>query len=224
MDFSRQSELFNPTKFEDIPVHIIGCGATGSWVGIQLAKLGVKEFYLYDDDIIEEHNIPNQFFPKDSVGKFKADVLGDLIRKFGSNSPEVEITKAKVTGNEAPKMFGIVFCLVDTMKARKEIFANGIKLNMGVKLYVETRMGLTIGRIYALSPVSISQIKAYEGTLYSDEESEVSACGTSQSVAPTANLIASMAVWKLIKFHNNFEINNEVLIDLQNLNTICSTF
>lgn len=223
MDFSRQKELFDPAKFGSTPVHIIGCGATGSWVALQLCKLGVKEFHLYDDDVVEEHNIPNQFFsPKTDISSFKAESLKEEILNYGANDPNVNVTVGKVTGKEPQRMSGIVFCLVDSMKSRKEIFQNGVKLKPGIQLYVETRMGLEMGRVYAINPISIKEIRAYEATLYSDEDASVSACGTSQSIAPTANIIASMAVWKLIKHHNQFDYNNEVLFDIQNLNILTS--
>ena len=42
MEFLRQLQLFNPEEF-DTPVHVIGAGATGSWLTLILAKLGVKQ-------------------------------------------------------------------------------------------------------------------------------------------------------------------------------------
>ena len=54
------------------------------------------------------------------------------------------------------------------------------------------------GRIYAIRPSRPADIKLWEGTLYSDEEAEESPC-TNRAISPTVSLIASVAVWKLIK-------------------------
>ena len=59
LDISRHKELFNPYYF-NTPVTIIGAGATGSWLALMLAKLGIQDITVYDFDVVEEHNVPNQ--------------------------------------------------------------------------------------------------------------------------------------------------------------------
>ena len=52
MEYSRQVNIFKPDEF-NTPVHVIGVGATGSWLAPSLAKLGVKNIHVWDDDIVE---------------------------------------------------------------------------------------------------------------------------------------------------------------------------
>jgi hypothetical protein len=61
-------------------------------------------------------------------------------------------------------------------------------------------MASTHGNIAHFSPTNHAQRKAWVDTLISDDEGEVSPCGTSISVGPTASLIANMAVWEFINF------------------------
>jgi tRNA A37 threonylcarbamoyladenosine dehydratase len=61
LDVRRHAELFDPHTF-NTPVTIIGAGATGSWLAIALAKLGIDNISIWDFDKVEEHNIPNQAF------------------------------------------------------------------------------------------------------------------------------------------------------------------
>jgi hypothetical protein len=224
MDFSRQMELFDPEKF-NTPIHVIGCGATGSWVTLQLAKLGVQNITVWDFDKVEEHNLPNQAFrlkyniDKDDfaltdIGQNKVNALSSVIYSFTGVC--IKTKNAKVDGSQ--RLAGIVFMLTDTMKSRKEIYEKAIKLNPGVKLLIETRMGLDGGSVYFVNPTDWKQLKKYEETFYSDEESAVSACGTSQSIVATANWIASMATWGVINYHNDVPLPFEVLLDCQNFN------
>ena len=74
LDISRHMELFNPSKF-NMPVTIIGAGATGSWLALSLAKLGIEDITVYDFDIVEEHNVPNQAFAISDVGTSKVDAI-----------------------------------------------------------------------------------------------------------------------------------------------------
>lgn len=207
MDISRQINIFDPDSFKD-DVHVIGCGATGSWVALILSKIGVNNIHLYDFDTIEEHNIPNQFFSNLQNEEKKCEALKENIALFSCNDRKAEELKQNITSHDeritkdSSKMSGYVFLLVDTMSARKEIWENCIKLNPYTKLMIETRMGTNMGRIYCIDPMKFDSIEEYEKTLYSDEESDVSACGVSQTIAPTAILVAGYAVWQFLKFVN----------------------
>lgn len=216
MDFSRQHEIFDYETFET-PVHVIGCGATGSWVALMLAKMGVKDVTLWDFDKVEEHNLPNQFFNKEAVGMLKADETTKLCNSFGGI--KCFATKnVKVDGSQP--LSGVIFMLTDTMSSRKEIYNRAIKYRPNIELLIETRMDLKGGRIYTINPTNFEHTKKYEETLYSDEESAVSACGTSQSIISTAIQIASMAIWQMINWHNDVEYNNEILLDCENNNIL----
>jgi len=61
---------------------IIGCGGVGSWVAIDLAMVGVKELHLFDDDVIEVHNLNRLPFGENSIGKPKTETLKKFIKKM----------------------------------------------------------------------------------------------------------------------------------------------
>lgn len=211
MEFLRQLELFNPEEF-NTPVHVIGAGATGSWLTLILAKLGVSDITVYDFDEVEDHNLPNQFYGPKAVGKTKVEALKKAV--YQQTGTVIKIKEEKVDGNVS--LNGIVFVLTDTMSSRSEIYRNAIKMKSGVNMMIETRMGLEHGRVYCIDPMNLIQTQKYEGTLYTDDEAEVSACGASQSVSITAIGIAQAAAWKLVKWHRNEDINNELIIDYAN--------
>lgn len=66
----------------DIPeeVFIVGCGGTGTWIGIISAMIGVNSINLFDDDTIENHNRSRLPYPEDWIGKKKTEALRDFIR------------------------------------------------------------------------------------------------------------------------------------------------
>ena len=55
-------------------VAVVGCGGIGFWVAKLLCMSGVKKFYLFDPDIIEEHNLNRIDVPQRFVGMNKAEV------------------------------------------------------------------------------------------------------------------------------------------------------
>ncbi len=210
-DFSRQANILNPEEFNR-PIHIIGAGATGSWVAFTLAKMGLSNITVYDFDEVGMHNLPNQMFGLSDIDKNKALSIRNIIRRFtGFN---IKARTQKVEGGQP--LQGIVFMLTDTMKSRKDIYNMSIKNNPNIDLLIETRMDLRGGRIYAIDPKNRYMCKQYEGTFYSDDEAEVSACGVSQTVLPTALAITSHAIWKLLNYINGEPFSNETIIDLPN--------
>lgn len=218
-DFSRQINIFDPEEFNK-PVHVIGAGAVGSWLAFSLAKMGIQNIHIYDFDEVGMHNLPNQLFGLHDIDGNKAIKIANIIRKF--TGYRVRGRNVKVDGTQP--LQGIVFMLTDTMASRKKIYDMSIRNNPNIDLLIETRMDLRGGRIYAIDPKNIEQTKRYEETLYSDDESEVSACGVSQTVLPTAIGIVSNAIWKLLNYINEEDFPNETLVDFSNEIIITQTW
>lgn len=209
MDFNRQVNLLNPSSI-NYGVTIIGCGATGSEIAMQLVQMGVGDDYngseliLYDGDVVKEHNLPNQIFLQEHIEMNKAEALKDIIQKKVGNSIKVKAI---------PEMFDyeldtinskVVFLLTDTMKSRQEIYRSRIKNNINIEMLFETRMGLRTGMIHSLDPRRTADTDRWEQTLYSDEEasdSETTACGTSQTANSTAKMISTMVVGQWVQWH-----------------------
>lgn len=206
VDYWRQLDLFAPDKFQD-EVHIIGVGATGSYVAYLLAKMGVSKIHVYDFDEVEEHNLPNQVYRLKDVGRPKVEALREIILE--ATGTEITIHNEVVTG--ASKLKGVVYLMVDSMDVRKDIWEGALKFKLSVRFMIETRMAIDNGRVYAILPSNPADIRLWESTLYSDEEAEESPC-TNRSIAPTVSYIASIAVWKLIKWFNAEDYQKELIV------------
>ena len=198
IDYLRQLPLLNPAHFKK-HADIIGAGATGSYVALQLAQMGIKNLHVWDFDVVEEHNLPNQAFLIKHIGMPKVDALNDVIEmKCGFR---IDARNEKVVDQSLGS--GYIFILTDTMSSRKEIFNNCIRGRaLNTDLVIETRMDIDNGRVYAFNPNSSSQVKEWEETLYSDEESSASMCRASFSIAPTVMTLASLAVWRLLHHYD----------------------
>lgn len=217
MDFSRQSELFDVVTFnsKNIPIHVIGCGATGSWTATLLAKMGFANIHLYDDDIVEIHNLPNQNFLMTDIGEPKAHALSITLQEY---TGEIAVEHLeKVTALNAPKE-GYVFVLTDTVKSRKEIFA-ALSVQPDILGIIETRMSLDMIQIYTV-PNDLDAYRRYALTMasatFNDDTVRVSACGVSQTVATTAVVTAAFAVRQLVHFVNGESVFQEIHLSMDN--------
>ena len=209
IDISRHRELINTDSFKD-DVHVIGVGATGSFVAYMLAKLGIKNIHVYDYDVVEEHNVANQIFGLNDVGKKKIDALKE--RVLTDTGIEIITHDEKITDQ---RFEGYVFIMVDSMASRKEIYTNCIKLKTNVKHAIEPRTGLDMMRVYNISPLNVDVLKAYEETLYGDDVAEVSACGSTMSIISSSFAVASWCVRQLINKYNEVPVSGEILVDFK---------
>jgi len=195
ISYIRQFEVFNNEVF-NTPIHVIGAGATGSWLTLILAKMGIKNIHVYDFDDVEKHNIPNQAFAPLDIGCSKVSSISLVAKHFAG----IDIAEHNQKVIRHTPLDGVVFVLTDTMKSRENIFKACKKGS--VEYVIETRMDARGGYIYSFDPRVEAEKERYEKTLYTDEQAEVSACGASTTVIATAMNIATLATWKLINWHN----------------------
>ena len=211
---ARHESIFTPDMLDGTPIHIIGCGATGSNLALSLVKLGVPELHLYDMDVVEDHNIANQFFTEEDIGKKKCDALKEILAKWATNPLcQIESHDGEVTAENAENYIenGIIFCVTDSMSSRSDLFKDFARANFRIKQWIETRMSLDTTRVYALNPCDCIECEKYEATLYTDDNTVESACGTTQTAFPTASIVANQAVWMMLAYLNNKEHPNEFI-------------
>jgi molybdopterin/thiamine biosynthesis adenylyltransferase len=202
-------EVFKPHEHGHKRVDLIGVGATGSYIAFLLAKEGMENIHVWDHDIVESHNIPNQlYFEKRHIGMKKVEALKEVIKE--ATDTEIICHDQKVEGKV--DLGSIVFLLTDTMSSRREISESNFKNRPSISCVIETRMGSNSGRIYTFNPNVLCEYEEWEKTLCGDDEAEVSACGGSISIASTASLIASMAAWQMKKFLKGDLFENEVIV------------
>lgn len=196
IDYLRQIEILNPRDFGTRKVTVVGAGATGSFVVSLLAQMGIGNISVWDFDVVEEHNLPNQIYTIKQIGKSKVEALKELIKE--KSGFDIEIHNERVV-DQIKNPGSYFFLLTDTMASRREIFEKCLKGRaFNTDLVIETRMDADNGRILAFNPNSPIQVKEWQDTLYSDEEASTSICGATISIAPTVSLLASLAVWKMI--------------------------
>ena len=96
--FDRQIRMLGPKgnrTLKQVRAAIIGCGGTGSAVAIQVARLGLGELVIVDDDIVTDptptrgHGIITA-----DIGRLKVDALGDHLEAIGLGTSITRIDKS----------------------------------------------------------------------------------------------------------------------------------
>jgi len=194
-DLWRQMGFFSPSKMSD-KIHVIGAGATGSHIVNTLACMGIENIVVYDFDIVENHNLPNQVYLLSDVGKPKVVALQQHVKnKMGF---DIEAKNEKVEMIE--DLSGILILCTDSMACQKDIFNKSARLNSKVKAVIETRMAIDHGRVYFVDPNNKIHLKKYAAEWYSDEEAAESPCNL-RAISCTAQLLSSLAAGMVVIKH-----------------------
>lgn len=150
LDFNRQVAIFDPIKQKSI-LHFIGVGCTGS-SGVRIAgKLGFENIKVTDFDIVEEHNLPNQYYRFKDVGKPKVDALKEIMQEFAGIDIIAENCKIDDKYTFDMSMNHIYIFCVDSMKVRRMMYELLKDLPMG--WIVDTRMD---GEDYSIMTCDLS--------------------------------------------------------------------
>lgn len=210
MDFSRQTDLVDAEALET-PITIIGCGGIGSFTALALAKMGCIHLTVYDDDLVEDQNIPNQLYRLSDVGQLKVERLADIIKSF--TGVRIEPRPERVQGQ---RLQGIVVSGVDSMEGRRRIWDRSIRFKAGVAAYIDARMGAEVSRLYTVRPADPDHVRFYERTLYSDEEALQLPC-TAQAIVYTGFGIASLVAGQVKRVAMGEAYKREIIFDHKTL-------
>lgn len=214
MDLSKSYEFFKPENCKE-RIHIIGCGSVGSTVAELLARFGLTNITLYDFDIVEKHNIVNQMFTANDIGRPKVEAVADII--CGINPAAKDGVRIVPEGYSNQRLSGYVFLCVDNIDLRREIVTK-YEGNTFIKAMFDFRTRLTDAQHYAadwsdnkmvsdlINSMNFTREEAAEAT-------PVSACNVALSVAPTLRVICSYGVSNFINFVTKKEIKKLILID-----------
>src|SRR5687767_15353043 len=80
--FARQTGLVPRSVLEELPVTVIGVGAIGRQLALQLAALGVESLTLIDFDQVELTNITTQGYLAEDQGLAKVHAAGKAVLKI----------------------------------------------------------------------------------------------------------------------------------------------
>lgn len=206
VDYWRQADILPQQDSARYPLVVIGAGGIGSPTTVALAKMGFSTIQVFDHDKVEPHNLPNQMYRVQDLGKPKVQALAEICREFA----DLEINPMAERFIDQP-VEGIVISGLDSMAARKEVWAK-LKYNIRIKCYVEARMGAEVARVHTVRPCDPGDVEWYETTLYSDEEALEAPC-TARAVIYNVFGIAGFIGNQVKRFVRNQPYSREIIWD-----------
>lgn len=217
LDLSKTYEYFQPEK-QNARIHIVGCGSVGSTVAENLARSGVTNMTLWDFDKVEPHNLANQMFRQQDVGRLKVDALFDMLKEI--NPAVQDKVELKPDGWTGKLMSGYIFLCVDNIELRREIVEKHMD-SPYVKAMFDFRTRLEDAQHYAADWSNLKMKQDFLNSMNfsheeAKEETPVSACNVTLSVCPTVRIVCAYGVANFMNFWNGKPLKKLILINAFN--------
>jgi sulfur carrier protein ThiS adenylyltransferase len=187
----RQRDLVPAEKLRDTKVSVVGVGAIGRQVSLQLAAIGVGNLALFDHDTVDVENLAAQGFYENDLGDQKVLSVAHTCREINS---EINVAATARKFRNLDVVEGVIFCCVDSIDTRKQIF-EGTKNRFD--LFIDGRMSAEFLRVFT---VFDNKSKEYYATqLFPSSEAFQGSC-TAKSTIYCANIAAGLMVAQFVKW------------------------
>ncbi len=211
-EFLRQQSLINQEKLSQLRICIVGTGAIGSFTALSLTKMGVTHLTLWDKDLVETHNVSNQFFNKESFGEPKVVAVAKECSRYTPTSIDIAVYNEFYQGQPLEN-FDIIIALTDNIEGRKACFTAAQKSER-CQLYIDGRMGAEIFRSLAFAPRNADAAKDYSDNYIDGVVNEVLPC-TARTIIYNVQLASAMIASFVKRFVQQESIPFELIFNFK---------
>lgn len=203
--FARQRDLVPQEKLNDLTITVIGVGAIGRQVALQLAAIGARRLQLIDFDVVDESNVTTQGYRQADIGKPKITAMAEAIREI---DPSIELGTIQDRFRPTQSLGQAIFCCVDSIAARAAIWR---AVEARSEFWADGRMLGEVMRILVATDEA-SRVH-YSGTLFAPSEAHQGTC-TSRSTIYTANIAAGILLHQFTRWLRGIPVDAETCLNL----------
>jgi molybdopterin/thiamine biosynthesis adenylyltransferase len=203
--FSRQADLVPREELKTLTCTVIGVGAIGRQVALQLAAIGVFRMQLIDFDTVDATNVVTQGFSLRDVGRPKIDAAAAAVREL---NPEIELTLIHDRFRSRKEVGQAVFCCVDSIAARSAIWRS---VAPRCRFWADGRMLGEVIRVLAAGN-AIGR-EHYPTTLFEASDAEPGRC-TARSTIYTANIAAGLLLHQFTRWLRGLPADPDTTLNL----------
>ena len=183
---------------------VIGVGAIGRQVALQLASIGVRRLQLIDFDRVDLTNITTQGYLQEDVGESKVLATSRAIARL---DPNVEVESIADRFRPKSEIGQAVFCCVDSIADRGAIWKT-VRNSNG--FWTDGRMLGEIIRILVAADEKSRQY--YPMTLFSASEAHPGHC-TARSTIYTANIAAGLMIHQFTRWLRGQPLDSDISLN-----------
>jgi sulfur carrier protein ThiS adenylyltransferase len=203
--YSRQRDIVPPERIADCKATVIGVGAIGRQVALQLSAMGIPWLQIIDHDKVEWSNLASQGYLEGDMGKLKVNATLELCWRINAAT---QIQAVPERFRRSMEIGNIVFCCVDRIDVRRLIWDT---VKDRVNLFCDGRMSAEVLRI--LTACDSESRKHYPTTLFNSDEAFVGPC-TAKTTIYCANIAAGFMLAQFTKYLRLLPIDADIQLNL----------
>jgi sulfur carrier protein ThiS adenylyltransferase len=203
--FVRQAELVPQEKLADLTASVIGVGAIGRQVALQLAAIGVKRLQLVDFDEVDATNVTTQGYLHGDIGALKVLATASILRVI---EPSMELDIVPERWRPKLSLGEAVFCCVDSIAARSAIWKGAGSV---CRFWGDGRMRGEVLRV--LVACDETGREHYRTALFPESEAQAGNC-TSKSTIYAASIAAGLIVHQFTRWLRGLSTDRDSSLNL----------
>jgi hypothetical protein len=203
--FLRQQDLVPLERLASQRVTVIGLGAIGRQVALQLAAMGVRHLQLVDFDEVDATNVTTQGYFSADIGRPKVSVSAETVRQI---DPEIDVEMLVDRYRPTMELGATVFCCVDSIMARAAIWRGG---GRRAQFWADGRMLGEVIRV--LVAADEASRRHYPTTLFRAEEAQPGRC-TARSTIYAANVASGLVLHQFARYLRGQRIDADLSLNL----------
>jgi len=203
--YSRQIDIVPPERIAACKATVIGVGAIGRQVALQLTAMGIPWLQMIDHDKVEWSNLASQGYLEGDMEKPKVNATLELCWRINAAG---QIHAVPERFRRSMEIGNVVFCCVDKIDVRRLIWES---VKDRVNLFCDGRMSAEVLRI--LTAYDAESRKHYPTTLFSADEAFVGPC-TAKTTIYCANIAAGLMVAQFTKYLRQLPIDCDIQLNL----------
>ncbi len=201
----RQRDIVPPERLRECKATVVGVGAIGRQVALQLAAIGIRWLQLIDPDTVESVNLACQGYLEGDLGRPKVEATADICQQINH---EVEVAQQQERFRRNIPRGNCLFCCVDSIDTRRVIW-EGVKDR--VSFFVDGRMSAEVVRV--LTVVTSEGRSHYPATLFGAADAHLGPC-TGKSTIFTANIAAGLILEQFSRWLRRLPVDVDLQLNL----------
>jgi len=203
--FERQDGLVPQQRLDGTSISVIGVGAIGRQLALQLAAIGAGRLQLVDFDSVELTNVTTQGYRSVDVGLAKVTATSLAVKEV---DPLIQVDATLDRYRPALSLGDAVFCCVDSIAARSAIWRSA---GRSAKFWCDGRMLGEVMRV--LTATGRHHEEHYESSLFAPSEAQAGSC-TSRSTIYTASIAAGLMVHQFTRWLRGLATEADLSLNL----------
>ncbi len=203
--YMRQRDIVPAERLAGCKATVIGVGAIGRQVALQLTAMGISWLQLVDFDTVDASNLASQGYLEADFEKPKVEATARMCKQINTDT---EIHWAKEAFRRSMEIGNVAFCAVDRIQTRRLVWE---AMQDKVSFFADGRMSAEVLRI--ITACDSESRKHYPTTLFNSNEAFEGSC-TAKTTIYCANIAAGLMIAQFTKYLRQLPIDCDIQLNL----------